>query len=459
MATDRDQKCGGRKRERSDGATQGHNEGWGVADSSRPPAVNRAQQSVSTANSLSRDAASLPDLSSDHTQQHFAPTKRAHMDNALLRICTSSLHSSHSVAARAPPSAIAGNPHETLAIQSRCSQNAPDAFRTAVAAVYASELQSALLARDMHLRNLARTIGANPSAQMLSRLLQHHQQRNSLASSSYPSIVPPGNRLSSFPGATVLSDSILNHDVAMLQQQQRNALFQQQKQQQSLLSTSQGRRDDAMAHWTPLQAAHTGMPAQEKIDVQPPFADSMGLPVKDLPVILCLSDDSLKLSEHQVLLRQQIEVFRASEDDIATHTRGRNKPIAINQVGIRCRHCAHLPISKRQRGCAYFPATTVGLYQAAQNMSTTHIQCGLCSEMPESLKTQFAKLLGRKNICSGAGRKHWAKRAEILGLLDTDDGIRFHKDTPRQKDKARHPQSQLEEPTGSHHTESCNATP
>ena len=157
----------------------------------------------------------------------------------------------------------------------------------------------------------------------------------------------------------------------------------------------------------------------------PPLGDANGLPAPSLPVILCVSDDHRKLSDHQMLLRQQIEVFCASVEDISTHTRGRNKPIFLNQVGIRCRHCAHIPIAKRQKGSTYFPSATMGIYQAAQNMSTTHIQCGLCSEMPEKIKRQFANLIASKNASSGAGRKHWAKSARSLGLVDTEDGIIF----------------------------------
>ena len=144
------------------------------------------------------------------------------------------------------------------------------------------------------------------------------------------------------------------------------------------------------------------------------------------PVLLSRPEDPRRLSEHQVLLRAQIEAFEATEDDISTHTRGRNKPIQLGQVGIRCKHCAHLPVARRQRGSTYFPASLIGLYQAAQNMSTTHMQCGLCTEMPESLKRDFVRLMATKMGSSGAGRPYWAESARQLGLVDTEDrGIRF----------------------------------
>jgi hypothetical protein len=149
-----------------------------------------------------------------------------------------------------------------------------------------------------------------------------------------------------------------------------------------------------------------------------------------LPTSLSLPIDNLKVSGHQALLRQQIEAFQATEDDVSTHTRGRNKPIVLGQVGIRCRHCAHLPVLHRQKGSTYFPASTLGIYQAAQNMSTSHIQNGLCSQMPMQLKVQFAQIMALKSTSSGAGRPYWAESAKQLGLVDTETGIFFVRDLP-----------------------------
>jgi hypothetical protein len=153
-------------------------------------------------------------------------------------------------------------------------------------------------------------------------------------------------------------------------------------------------------------------------------------PSPKLPFCLAQPADKYKLSEHQNFLRFQIEAFQASDHDVNTHIRGRNKPIVVGQVGIRCRHCAHLPVSRRQKGSVYFPANTMGLYQAAQNMSTTHIQCGLCTEMPEYVKEHFKGLIAKKAFTSGAGSPYWDKSAREMGLVNTDDGIRFYRDIP-----------------------------
>lgn len=57
-------------------------------------------------------------------------------------------------------------------------------------------------------------------------------------------------------------------------------------------------------------------------------------------VPLGVEDDKYWLSELQVYLRGNFaEAFGATEDDIAAPMHGRNKPIALGQVGIRCMHC------------------------------------------------------------------------------------------------------------------------
>jgi hypothetical protein len=55
---------------------------------------------------------------------------------------------------------------------------------------------------------------------------------------------------------------------------------------------------------------------------------------------LGLEDDKYWLSELQVYLRANFaEAFGATEEDIAAPMHGRNKPIALGQVGIRCIWC------------------------------------------------------------------------------------------------------------------------
>ena len=141
------------------------------------------------------------------------------------------------------------------------------------------------------------------------------------------------------------------------------------------------------------------------------------------PAILFQASDETKLSPYQILLRQQIEVFCASEDDVTSHARGRNKPITLRQVGIRCRHCSRTTWNRREKGSAYFPHSLQGMYQAAQNMGSSHFNDPICSQMPAALKMEFAVAVACKSSV-GSGKHYWAESARKLGLVDTDRGIR-----------------------------------
>lgn len=153
---------------------------------------------------------------------------------------------------------------------------------------------------------------------------------------------------------------------------------------------------------------------------------------RDLPTLLVMPTDLVELSSHQTLLRYQIEVFRAGKEDVATHTRGRNKKVELGQIGIRCRHCKVLPVADRLRGSVYFPRAIEGFYQAAQNMNSTHLQTGECQMMGEELRQEFADLVSARGVNStGAGRAYWVQQARSLGLENTEDGIRFYTDPPK----------------------------
>jgi hypothetical protein len=120
-----------------------------------------------------------------------------------------------------------------------------------------------------------------------------------------------------------------------------------------------------------------------------------------------------------------IEVFAATTKDIESSIRGPNKEIRLHQIGLRCRHCAHMPPKARTKGSTYFPVSRLGFYQAAQNMSSSHLQCGLCSKMPDTIKRVFAKLLGTKTPGSSSknGRKYWSQQALQMGLVNTEHGM------------------------------------
>jgi hypothetical protein len=144
-----------------------------------------------------------------------------------------------------------------------------------------------------------------------------------------------------------------------------------------------------------------------------------------LRILALERDDEIVLTTFQVFLRHHIEPFAATQEDVSSRVRGRHKRVLLHQVGIRCRHCAPIPANQRTKGAVYFPASPMGIYQAAQNMCSTHLQCGLFPEMPESIKTEFALMIGTKTAgsSSAGGRAYWGQCAQQMGLVDTEQGV------------------------------------
>ena len=141
------------------------------------------------------------------------------------------------------------------------------------------------------------------------------------------------------------------------------------------------------------------------------------------PVCVYMNSDEDHLSKYQCLLRKQLEFFEATKDDVQWNAQGRNKPIVLGQVGIRCRYCAQLPAWSRARGAVYYSSSLVGLYQAAQNLSKNHFS-NHCRLLPEPARRHLVELRGDKRRAAG-GKKYWAAGARVLGIEQYQDGLRF----------------------------------
>jgi hypothetical protein len=133
--------------------------------------------------------------------------------------------------------------------------------------------------------------------------------------------------------------------------------------------------------------------------------------------------DEDSLSEYQCFLRQQIEAFEAGPDDVQGTAQGRNNPIQLGQVGIRCRHCASLPKATRPRGAVYYSQKIEGVYQVAQNMSKVHI-LGRCSQAPDHIKRKLLELKQVKQRASG-GKNYWGEGLRALGIYEDGRCMRF----------------------------------
>jgi hypothetical protein len=162
----------------------------------------------------------------------------------------------------------------------------------------------------------------------------------------------------------------------------------------------------------------------------PTTASLLAPPPQRTTVSLHMPMDEESLSTYQCLLRKQIELFEATQEDLKATAQGRNKPIILNQVGIRCRHCARLRMGERAKGSVYFPSQLMGLYQTAQNMTKTHLMKD-CAEVPRHIREDLVRLRERKKGGKshvGGGREYWAEGLRVLGVYETEDRrLRFRK--------------------------------
>jgi hypothetical protein len=147
------------------------------------------------------------------------------------------------------------------------------------------------------------------------------------------------------------------------------------------------------------------------------------------PIQLYLTCDVDTMSEYQCMIRRQIEFFEANIDDVDSTTQGRNKPINLGQVGIRCRHCSNKVSPKqRQRGACYYPTKLDGIYQSAYNLTSIHL-LERCQFIEDSLRYQLTTLRDNNSTASttrGGGKQMWTERAAALGVYEDLNGLRFY---------------------------------
>ena len=137
-----------------------------------------------------------------------------------------------------------------------------------------------------------------------------------------------------------------------------------------------------------------------------------------------------------------MEFFEATHEYLIRNAQGRNKPIVLGQVGLRCRHCACNPTAS---GSTLYPTKLIGIYQAAQNIGTTHILGNLnsnnnntatttssttstsslnCTAIPDDIRIELQRLYNLKELSNG-GRELWARHGQVHGVYEDEYGLRF----------------------------------
>ena len=266
--------------------------------------------------------------------------------------------------------------------------------------------RSALVAQQQLL-----AVAATAQLRHQQALLRHHPTTAALMSRGHDRLMggvrasSQANMLANLHGFNAANSALLfPHDMAVRSISSANATVNISHQ----LAAADQHNNLLGGHWNP--ASSSPLPSAEKKQ-HPPVDLYMGC------------DDEL-LSEHQLLLRKQIEYFEAGPQEVQSITHGRRREIIIGQVGIRCKHCAQLPPRSRPKGAVYYPASLRALYQAAQNMAASHFTLS-CERIGDDLKSQFQAFQGAKASAGHGGKKYWSDCAKAVGIVETETCLTF----------------------------------
>jgi hypothetical protein len=138
-------------------------------------------------------------------------------------------------------------------------------------------------------------------------------------------------------------------------------------------------------------------------------------------VALGIAEDPNWLSEFQCLVRNDLmEVIGATS----------SKSVLPDQVGVRCRYCAHLAPGSRVCRSSAFPSSLDKLYQSFSMMVRDHF--GKCPAVPREKALEF-QTLKQKNSQGATDSKHyWVYAAQKLGMVDAGSGIQRTQESIKQ---------------------------
>lgn len=149
-------------------------------------------------------------------------------------------------------------------------------------------------------------------------------------------------------------------------------------------------------------------------------------------MLLAMPSDTDSLSDRQCYVRSEmVEIFAATDKDVAArHSKGAQK-LVQGQVGIRCVYCSHLRARDRAERAVCYPSSISRIYQTVADMQRFHFE--QCREIPEHVRQIYKKLKTTRPRGVGSPQTYWIQSANNLGLQDTEGGIRFDNEQAKQQ--------------------------
>lgn len=148
-------------------------------------------------------------------------------------------------------------------------------------------------------------------------------------------------------------------------------------------------------------------------------------------MLLAMQTDTESLSDRQCYVRSEmVEIFAATEKDVAArHSKGAQK-LVQGQVGIRCVHCSHLRPRDRAERAVCYPSSISRIYQTVADMQRFHFE--QCREIPMEIRKIYKSLKTTRPRGVGSPQTYWIQSAKLLDLTDSKNGIRFGADLAKE---------------------------
>jgi hypothetical protein len=141
-----------------------------------------------------------------------------------------------------------------------------------------------------------------------------------------------------------------------------------------------------------------------------------------LILLLAMPQDRHCLSETLCIVRNNVEVFTATENDINAPAPGRKRPIQVGQVGLRCVYCRMCHQRDRVKRAMCFPSSIKRIYRSVIDMKLDHFKN--CPYVPAGLKARLDHLQAGSTRSTGMTVQYFVKSARELGMCDsTEDGV------------------------------------
>lgn len=160
-----------------------------------------------------------------------------------------------------------------------------------------------------------------------------------------------------------------------------------------------------------------------------------GMRNRDGILLLSLPDDTISLSETLCIVRENIEVFVATEADVKAPAPGRKRPVVIGQVGLRCIHCRQASrLADKVKRAVCFPSSMKRIYRTVIDMKLDHFKA--CQYVPIDLKSKLEELKVGSSRSTGTTMQYFVQAAQRMGMVDGMHGIKISaKNTLNQNDE------------------------